>query len=193
MEQQNFLEFLRKTFKYIIMVAGTIFFIVHFIPGSWFIKTWSYVATIGLAFVPDLLRLMGMKISRRLEIWYYVFIFFAMILGIDLDLYRWEFFPYDKVVHMASGFFVAFVAREIVEQASGKPDMLWFKALFSISFVAFTACLWECFEFMMDRAFGQHMQELITTGVADTMWDMISALAGGVLGTTIAFPTKVTK
>ena len=34
------------------------------------------------------------------------------------------------------------------------------------------------------------MQELISTGVADTMFDMIVALIGGVIGTILAFPTR---
>ena len=193
MKHSDLLENLRKLLKYAIMLAGVVMFFVHFIPGSWFVKIWSYVATVGLAFVPDVLRLLGLKISRRLEIWYYVFIVFAMILGIDLDFYKWEFFPYDKAVHAASGFLASFVARELIEQASDKKDFLWFKALFTISFVAFTACAWECFEFMMDQAFGQHMQELISVGVADTMWDIISAMGGGLLGTTLVYPTRITK
>ena len=186
-------DLIRKTLKYGIVATGIILFFVHFIPGSWFIKPLSYIATVGLAFAPDLLRLFGIKISKTFEIWYYIFIVFAMILGIDFDFYKWEFFPYDKVVHLASGALSAAGAKELLNQASGKPDKLWFKALFSMSFVAFVAVLWECFEFMMDRLFGQHMQELISTGVADTMFDLISALIGGIIATTITFPTRVTK
>lgn len=186
-------EIIRKVFKYGIVTTGIILFIVSFTPGTWFVKPLPYLATAGLAFVPDLLRLFGIKISKWFETWYYFFIVFAMILGIDFDFYKWTFFPYDKVVHLASGALTAFGARELLDQASGKPDKLWFKALFSMSFVAFVAVLWECFEFMMDQLFGQHMQELISTGVADTMYDMISALVGGVFATTITFPTRGSK
>jgi hypothetical protein len=62
-----------------------------------------------------------------------------------------------------------------------------------MSFVAFVAVLWECFEFSMDQIAGMHMQELISTGVADTMFDMIVALIGGVIGTVLAFPVRRAK
>ena len=183
-------DYIRKALKYTIVAVGLAFFFISFIPGTWFVKTLPYLATSALAFAPDLLRLLGVKISKTFEIWFYVFVVFAMIFGIDLDFYKWEFFPYDKVVHLASGCLSAAGAKELLGQASGKPDKLWFKALFSMAFVALVAVLWECFEFMMDQLFGQHMQTLISEGVADTMWDLISALIGGVIATTFTFPER---
>lgn len=190
---KNKIAYLNNFLKYGIFLCGVLLLILHFVPGpsAYFTKVWSYVATAALPFVPDFLRLFGLKISRKLEFWYYMFIIPAMILGIDLDFYKWRWFPFDKVVHLASGCLAAFVGREIIEQASGKPDLLWFKALFCVCFVCFTAVLWECFEFACDQLFKQSMQQLISVGVADTMWDMISALIGGVVATTFAYPVKV--
>lgn len=172
-----------------IVLTGAVLVILHFIPETGFVKIWSYLATMGLPFVMDILRLIGIKVSKRFELAYLLFLIPAMVLGIDFDLYKIV-YPFDKIVHTLSGVLTAFGAREIIDQASGKPDEMWFKALFSMGFVALVAVLWECFEFSMDQIAGMHMQELISTGVADTMFDMIVALIGGVIGTVLAFPVR---
>ena len=110
-------------------------------------------------------------------------------MGIDFDVYKLV-APFDKIVHTCSGVLTAFGARELIDQASGKPDKIWFKALWSLSFVALVAVLWECFEFGCDQITGTSMQELIAPGIADTMYDMIVALIGGVIGTVLAFPVR---
>lgn len=183
---------LLKILKIAIVIFGAVLAVLHFIPGvgEHFPKIMSYLATMVLPFAGDILRLIGIKASSRFELAYLLFLIPAMIMGIDLDLYRWEAVPFDKIVHMTSGVLTAFGARELIDQASGKPDEPWFKALWSMSFVAFVAVLWECFEFACDQIAGMHMQELISTGVADTMFDLIVALIGGVVGTVLAFPIR---
>ena len=44
------------------------------------------------------------------------------------------------------------------------------------------AVLWEFFEFSCDKLLGQSMQQLISVGVDDTMFDLLSATLGGVIG-----------
>ena len=175
--------------KFGIVITGAVLAILYFIPDNGFVKIWSYLATVALPFAMDALRLIGIKVSRRFELAYLLFIIPAMVLGIDLDVYK-VFYPFDKIVHTLSGVLTAFGAREIIDQASGKPDQMWFKALFSMAFVALVAVLWECFEFLMDQVTGTKMQELIAPGISDTMFDMIVALIGGAIGTILAFPVK---
>ncbi len=172
-----------------IVASGAVLAILHFIPGTDFPKILSYLVTLVLPFGIDFLRLIGLKMSKRIEVAYLLFLVAAMVLGIDLDWYK-LIAPYDKIVHTLSGVLTAFGARELIDQASGKPDQLWFKALFSIGFVALVAVLWECYEFSYDQITGGHMQELIKPGLEDTMYDIIVALIGGVIGTVLAFPPK---
>lgn len=188
MKAQNIIKWV---LKWGILGTGAVLAILYFIPGTGFTKIWSYLATIALPFAMDILRFFGVKISDRFEIAYLIFVIPAMVLGIDFDIYK-VILPFDKIVHCASGVLTAFGAREIIDQASAKPDEMWFKALWSISFVAFVAALWECFEFSCDQLLGQNMQELIApgTGLSDTMWDIIVALIGGMVGTILAFPVK---
>ena len=126
--------------KIAILITGAVLAIIHFIPGTNFPKIWSYLATIALPFVMDVLRLIGIKVSRRFELAYLLFLIPAMVIGIDFDFYK-IFYPFDKIVHTLSGVLTAFGARELIDQASGKPDEMWFKALFSMSFVALVAVL----------------------------------------------------
>ena len=187
MNKNNGLKIFKWVLKWGILLTGAVLAVLYFIPGTGFTKIWSYLATMALPFVMDVLRIFGIKVSDRFEIAYLIFIIPAMVLGIDFDVYR-IIYPFDKIVHGASGVLAAFGAREIIDQASGKPDEMWFKALWSISFVALTAALWECFEFSCDQVLGQDMQELIAPGLQDTMWDIIVALLGGMVGTILAFP-----
>lgn len=180
--------------KWGIFLIGLVLSIIHFIPGNNFPKLWSYLATMALPFAIDILRLFKVKVSEELEVAYLVFIIPAMVMGIDFDVYK-IIYPFDKVAHFFSGILAAYGAREIMDQASGQPDQMWFKILFGISFVAFTAAIWECFEFSCDQLLGQNMQQLIAPGIEDTMYDIIVALIGGIIGTVLAFPVhaKMTK
>lgn len=183
----NIIRFLKAG----ISLSGIVLLVLHFTPGmDWASKPMSFLATIALPYVPDLFRLFGVKFSKRLEIFYEIFIIPAMVLGIDLDWYKIEWMPYDKIIHGFSGVLAACVGKELLDQASGKPDEKWFKVLFIVSFVAFTAICWECFEFFMDQVFGQSMQQLISVGVADTMWDLISAMIGACFGAMMIVPMK---
>lgn len=185
---KSYIRKINLCFKIIIISIGVILSILYLIPGGQFPKIWSYAATIGLAFAPEIWRyLFRLKISEETELLYYIFLVPAMILGIDFDLYKvWA--PLDKVAHCFSGMLAAVAAREILMQAFEKKKMpeIWFKILFMVCFAAFTAAVWECFEFSCDKIAGMHMQELISEGVDDTMYDIIFALIGAIV-TSAAF------
>lgn len=179
-----------KILKIILSLIGAVLLVLSFIPGTGFTKVWSFAATIVLPFAMDIIRFTGVKISRQFELAYLLFLIPAMIMGVDFSLYQ-IIYPLDKIAHSCSGILAAFGAKEILDQASTKPDQLWFKALWTIAFVALTAVAWECFEFACDQLIdGSHMQQLITSGIEDTMYDMIVALIGGVIGVVIIFSGK---
>lgn len=175
-----------KILKIGIVLTGLVLSVMFFSQVSGTYKIWSYLATMLLPFAVDFVRLFGLKVSEKFELAYLLFIIPAMVLGIDLDLYKIV-YPFDKIVHGLSGVLAAFGAREILLQGSGKPDKPGFKVMFALSFVAFTAVAWECTEFLIDQVAGTNMQELIQCGTADTMYDMVTAMIGGVVGTMLAF------
>ncbi len=182
---KQYIKQINLCIKVIIITIGVLLSVLYLVPGTQFYKIWSYVATIGLAFAPEIWRhVFKLKLSDETELAYYIFLIPAMILGIDLDVYKtWA--PLDKIAHCASGMLAAVVAWEVTNQAFPKKKAApkWFKYLFMICFAAMTAAVWECFEYGSDKFFGTHMQELISVGLDDTMQDILVAIAGGIVTT----------
>lgn len=190
--------------KFLIAFSGVALTIMHFIdPVTWH-KLPSYLVTIILPFVPDLIAKINLHTSTKLRLVYSLFLIIAMVFGIDLDWYKnliiFGYPSYDKIVHTLSGVFSAFLAKEILDNVyDGKDSIVKssstsrtseikvkkystaFAFLFIVSFVFFVAAAWECFEFSYDQLCGGHMQELNAPGVGDTMGDIISAGIGGLI------------
>lgn len=185
------LTMLTNLLKILISIAGVLMLIGWLVtPNAWF-KPLSYLATIVLPYVPDFFKLAKVKFSPSLIFAYELFIVIAMVLGIDLNWYDQILVTangdsyYDKIVHLSSGILAAAAGQEVfsfyVSQSKSLKSVRWFQALFLISCVALVAVGWECFEFLYDQLCGGHMQELVKSGVSDTMWDMISSLVGGII------------
>ena len=190
--------------KFLIAFSGVALTIMHFIdPVTWH-KLPSYLVTIILPFIPDLIEKINLHTSTKLRLAYSLFLVIAMVFGIDLDWYKnliiFGYPSYDKIAHTLSGVFSAFLAKEILDNVyEGKDSTVKssstsstsavkvkkystaFAFLFIVSFVFFIAAAWECFEFSYDQLCGGHMQELNAPGVGDTMGDIISAGIGGLI------------
>ena len=61
-----------------------------------------------------------------------------------------------------------------------KKDIV-FNIIYIILITLSVAVLWECVEFTIDKVLGMDTQKVLTTGVDDTMKDMICALIGSIL------------
>lgn len=187
--------------KVLISLSGILMLIGWLIVPTYWSKPLSYLATIVLPYVPNLFKLAKIEFSAPLILAYEVFLIIAMVLGIDLNWYSEVLVAanndsyYDKIVHFASGALVAVVGQELFvlheRQNSKHQSSRWFQVLFLLGIVAIVALGWECYEFFYDEICGGHMQELVKSGVADTMWDMIASLIGGII--CIFFITKFSK
>lgn len=196
------LDKINLALKIIIALFGVGLTIAHFInPVAW-PKILSYLVTIVLPFIPDIIKLLGLNTTTRLQIAFSLFLGIAMVMGIDFDLYKtWYIFGnpcFDKVAHTLSGVMAAFIAKEILDRNYDGKDVkvsgsktrvkhydTRFAWIFIVSFVALTAAGWECYEFLYDQITGGNMQTLIADGLDDTMWDILSALIGSII---VAFP-----
>jgi len=185
--------------KLLISFSGVALTIMHFVDQVTWHKLPSYLVTIILPFVPDLIAKINLHTSTKLRLSYSFFLVIAMVLGIDLDWYKTLIIfgspSYDKIVHTLSGVFSAFLAKEILDNVyDGKDSIVKssstsrtseikvkkystaFAFLFIVSFVFFVAAAWECFELC-----GGHMRGRHAPGVGDTMGDIISAGIGGLI------------
>lgn len=145
-------------------------------------KVGGIISGFILPFLPEIFaKAFKTKFSIRIELAYYLFIFLALDLGICM--YWYETVPYfDKFVHMLSGVFSAIISYYVLLFFGAKYTYKGFRRLFIICFSLAVAVIWEFFEFFCDKVLGQHMQELISTGVDDTMWDLIMAFIGSLIG-----------
>lgn len=185
------LVILTKITQILISLSGVLMLIGWFIAPTYWFKPLSYLATIILPYIPNLFKLAKIEFSTPLILAYELFLIIAMVLGIDLNWYSEVLVAanndsyYDKIVHFASGALVAVVGQELFvlheRQNTKRQSSRWFQVLFLLGIVAIVALGWECYEFLYDEICGGHMQELVKSGVADTMWDMIASLIGGII------------
>ncbi len=195
------LAIITNALKVLISLSGVLMLIGWLIAPTYWSKPLSYIATIVLPYVPNLFKLAKIEFSVPLILAYEIFLIIAMVLGIDLNWYSEVLVAanndsyYDKIVHFASGALVAVVGQELFarheHQDAKRQSPRWFQVLFLLGIVAIVALGWECYEFLYDEICGGHMQELVKSGVADTMWDMIASLIGGII--CIFFITKFSK
>lgn len=159
-----------------------------FIVMLWCIFDESYTKYGGflsgfiLPFVPLFVsRAFRIKIPFRIELLYYTFVFIALDLGICFDFYVYVPF-YDKIVHFLSGVATALIGHYAVEYFNAQRSPRLFRALFIIFFSMAIAVSWEFFEFACDKLLDTKMQQLISVGIDDTMYDLLSATGGAIVG-----------
>lgn len=109
----------------------------------------------------------------------FVAVTFASVLG------GYDRVPYlDKALHCASGFLFAVTGMLVFyyckpghcKEPSDAPAVSMFAAMFAMS----SAVLWETYEYILSL-FGPDPQLVATTGVHDTMQDMIVCTVGGTI------------
>jgi len=140
------------------------------------------LSIIPVMLIPKILKkYFKINLTSTLEFIYLVFIFFAHFLGSIVDFYH-KMNNYDKIIHLLSGVVTAFLALyTLINLRKYDPKNIFFNVLFIISFVLMIASFWEFFEYFSDILFNQDAQNVLTTGIHDTMKDMIAAFLGSIL------------
>lgn len=163
-------------------VGLAIFFLVRILTDPNYNKWGGVIAGLALPFLPPVVeKVYKSHISFRIQLVYYVFLFISLDLGICLDWYKTA--PYfDKAVHFGSGVLSALVGYYALVYFKVMKNPRGFKILFIVSLCMLVAVGWECFEFCCDKFLGQHMQQLVSVGVDDTMFDLLAAAAGSIIG-----------
>jgi len=146
-----------------------------------------YEALISLAIIPVMLvplilkKLFKFNLNPTIEFIYLIFVFFAHFLGSIVDLYH-TINNYDKIMHLISGIVTAFFGLYIlINFRKYDQKSIIFNVLFIIAFVLMIASFWEFFEYFSDMLFNQDAQNVLTTGINDTMKDMVAAFIGSLL------------
>ena len=142
-------------------------------------RLFTYILVIPTLLVPLVFRKSKIIYSDLDVLIYYIFIFIAQVLGCICNLYNviWYF---DLVVHFVSGLFSFYIGLIIIKNFNLECS-LFFKIFFCICFCGLIAVLWEIFEFSGDCLFNLNIQHNRSTGVFDTMEDMIMAIIGSLV------------
>ena len=165
----------------VLSLLGIIYAIPVMIQGNWY-EVLIRLTIILTAFIPTLARkFFHLQISYTMELVYLIFIFFGHFVGSIMGVYN-QIFIYDKIIHTLSGVLTALFALVLLKNMKLYDfHHFLFNVLFMIVFTIAIAGVWEIFEFTNDAIFQADAQHVMTTGVDDTMLDMIVALLGSVI------------
>ena len=174
-----------KIINWLIIISISIFSIIYLFFGNH--EQGLYKNLIIISIIPVLLipfifnKLFKTNINPEIELVYLIFIFFAHFLGTILNFY-YKIGIYDKAMHGLSGVMTSILAVIIlVKSKCYDKNPVWVNVLFIISVTLSVAAFWEFFEFTNDNIFNKDAQKVLTTGVDDTMLDMISAFVGSII------------
>lgn len=129
-------------------------------------------------------RLLRLKLGYVNKIIVLAFAFLAYNLGTALRFYD-RFGMYDNAMHLLSGilftlFGLCFYARLRKSEIDLRGE--WFLQLsYAFCFSMFIAVLWEIYEFLLYVAVGHDAQKHLTTGVFDTMEDIVACALGSLV------------
>ena len=157
-------------------------FLVRIIIDPNYNKWGGVLAGIGLPFLPPIIeKLFKFKMPFRIQLLFYIFLFIALDMGICMDLYKTV--PlFDKVVHFGSGVLSTIVGYYMLVYYKSTKKPKFYRGVVIVGVSMLIAVAWEFFEFACDKFLGQHMQQLISVGVDDTMLDLLAATLGSILG-----------
>lgn len=138
--------------------------------------------------VPLLFRLLKLKMTDKMMLINLTFIYFASLVGSNLGGYGTAMF--DKVVHFCSGLIMMELGLMIFDGWIGTqplfPAQFTFKYFFMNALNLAVGTLWEFYEYMMLVLFNNDCINHYTTGIHDSMTDLLCCFTAGLLFTGIS-------
>lgn len=177
-------KFLLRVCVFIYITTLIIGLYVNYINGNSNDFFMTLVAIVTPLIIPALFYLLKLKITDEIMIINLVFVYFASLIGSGFNGYELPFF--DKVLHFSSGILISMLAiiiywvikkdRAINDEKEHRIFML-----FVLNTNLAIAMLWELYEYMMLVLFNNDCINHYSTGVHDSMTDMICALTAGLI------------
>lgn len=168
----------------IFCLLGVTFGIICLLQGNYVDMAKGFAAPLFLL-IPLILKKLTIPFVPSVYSMLFAFCILAYDFGSVLNLF--DTVPFlDKISHFLSGLVFTIIgyclyfkiAPSTPQGITGKPFLSSSYALFFSSFVA---VIWECFEFFGFLLTGHDSQHTLTTGVFDTMGDLIACLLGSVI------------
>lgn len=145
-------------------------------------RLFASLSIIFVLLIPKILnKIFKIKISDALQLVYILFIILVQFLGSVVNLYS-KIWWYDLFAHFLSGILTSILALIIMDYFKMYNDKnKYFNILFIICFTLMIASIWEFLEFGAFIFFKMDVQHHLTTGVFDTMEDMLIAFLGCII------------
>jgi len=181
LEKEKIKSIVKQIPSYLIQALILLYIISSFLNKDYL---WGFWGIFGffLTILPLILK-KSYKISLPWEL--NLLILFPLLLHMGGIVREWYdlFYPfYDKFAHLISSMAIAifgFISVIIIDHYvdSINIENKYFLAFFVVIFTVTMGVFWEIGEFLSDMFFGTSIQP----SLADTMWDLIVDLAGGVI------------
>ncbi len=141
-----------------VLTAFNIVSLVYSIKIKNVLYALSTLGSIALVFLPCIFEyFLSCSISRDLKIAYWFLVLGGPVLG---NVYRFYHYirPWDKLLHMLSGFLVAALGYALPDFLLKEPPGKAFKCIFAVSLSVAIGGLWEIYEYILDVFFQMDMQ-----------------------------------
>ncbi len=175
---------MKKIINYILILIAILLSLYQYFTYGYKIITdiLLYIGLIPILFIPKILRkFFKFNINESIETIYLIFIILAYVLGSVMKFYG-KIYWFDSFNHFLSGILSALLAILVLKKFKVYDNKnVLFNIIYMIAFTLMIATFWEIIEFSIDNLCGSDTQKVLTTGVNDTMKDMICALLGSIL------------
>lgn len=166
-------------------LGGAAISVIHIAKGNGALALLGPVSWLFLLIPPVGEWLLRLKLGYPLRSVVIVFCFLGFSLGTGL---RWHdnLLHFDDVSHFLSGILFTLVGfclygRVIEKKPVNRRENLFLQVTYAFFFSMFVAVIWEIGEFTSFLITGHDAQHTLTTGVFDTMEDMIACTLGSIL------------
>lgn len=178
--------------------ALQVILVIGFIAEVWAKQWFAAVITGGIiliTFSPFFLeKKFRIFIPPEFVLFSIAFVFASLFLG-EVHGYYKRYWWWDIALHTGSGFLLGMTGFLLVHVLNETEDIgvhmkPGFVAFFAFLFAVGVGTLWEIFEFIMDSFFAMDMQKEMlgdTSGLTDTMWDLIVDALGALVITVLGY------
>ncbi len=160
--------------------------IVATFTGNW-MHLGFFIYVLIVTFLPSIIeKTYRFEFPNEFEVLIMLYIYASLMLGEYGEYFEifwwWDLFLHTSlgIIFPALGFILVYVLNS-EHQVNLSP---FFIALFSFSIAVSFGTIWEIFEYVMDVVFGLNMQ---TSGLVDTMWDLIVETLSALLMSTLGY------
>ena len=160
-----------KIFATILILVGFIYLIKYSIAKD-FSRILLCLCSPMLVVIPNFIK---NKVNDKLVFIYYIYLFILMTLGC-LGRFYSKFTYYDFFAHFMFGFAGCIIGLYILNLFSVLDKNIVFNMIFMLFCTLALSSLWEIFEYIASIVFKEDVQNVLTTGVRDTMEDIIASL-----------------